>query len=77
MEADGLEYPVLSDTSLEAVRAFGVVHAGGNPLDGGDLARPATFILDRAGRVAWRDLTENWRIRPRPSDLLAELERLP
>jgi peroxiredoxin len=77
VEADGLGFPVLSDVGLAATRAFGVLHPGGNPLDGGDLARPATFIVDRQGRVAWRDLTENWRVRPRPSVLLAELARIP
>ena len=40
---------------------------------GGDIARPSTFILGRDGRVAWYDLTENWRVRPRPSVLLEEL----
>jgi len=77
VEADGLTFPVLSDERLEAIRAFGVLHPGGNPLTGGDLARPATFILDREGRVVWRDLTDNWRVRPRPDALLAELRRIP
>ena len=43
----------------------------------GDIARPATFILDRSGHIVWRALTENWRIRPRPDELLAELAKIP
>jgi len=77
VEADGLSFPVLSDVGRDAVRGFGVLHEGGNPIDGSDLARPATFVLDRDGRIVWRDLTDNWRVRPRPTELLAEVRRTP
>ena len=77
VERYGLTFPVLSDAAGDVVRAFGVVHEAGNPIDGSDIARPATFLLDRDGRIVWRDLTENWRIRPRPSDLLARAQALP
>lgn len=43
----------------------------------GDIARPAVFVLDREGRVAWRQLTENWRVRVRPEVILEQLARLP
>lgn len=45
---------------------------------GGDsIARPAVFVLDRDGNVAWQDLTENWRVRVRPDQVLEQLDRLP
>ena len=72
-----LTFPVLSDIRAETIRAYGVRHELGNPIEESDIARPATFILDREGRVIWRDLTENWRVRPRPDELLAELAKLP
>lgn len=71
----GLDYPVLSDSQRRAISAFGIVHAGAS-IDGGDIARPATFIIGPDGRVLWRDLTENWRVRIRPDDLLEALEDL-
>ena len=77
VEQYGLAFPVLSDVGGATMRAFGVAHEGGNPIDGGDIARPATFVLDRQGRVVWRDLTENWRIRPRPAELLARAQSTP
>ena len=77
VEADGLTFPVLSDTQLAAIEAFGVRHEAANPMDGMDIARPATFILDRQGRIVWSDFTENWRIRPRPGELLEQLDRIP
>jgi len=73
-EAYHLGFPLLSDPRLELIDAFGVRHPGGG-LDG-DIARPATFLLDREGRVVWRDLTDNWRIRVRPERLLEELRRI-
>jgi peroxiredoxin len=75
VEAHGLEFPVLSDQSLAAIDAFGVRHPGGG-LEG-DIARPALFILDRDGRVVWRDLTDDWRVRVRPGRVLEVLAATP
>jgi peroxiredoxin len=75
VERHRLEFPILSDPDRAALRAFDVVHAGAHPMDGSDMARPATFIVD-GGAVRWRDLTENYRIRPRPETLLAQVRRL-
>jgi peroxiredoxin len=68
----GLDFPVLSDPDLAVIDRFGLRHAGGIP--GADIARPATFVLDRDGVVRWRDLTENYRIRPRPDDVLRVID---
>jgi peroxiredoxin len=67
-----LGFSVLSDASREACRAFGVLHEGG--AGESDIARPATFVVHR-GEIVWRDLTENWRMRPRPDDVLAAVRR--
>ena len=77
IEQDGLNFPILSDSGADTIRAYGVVHRDGDPINGGDIARPATFILDREGRVVWSQLPSNWRIRPRPEELLGELARIP
>jgi peroxiredoxin len=70
----GLEFPVLSDTEALAIAAFGVEHPGGGP-GGSDIVRPASFILVD-GQVRWRDLTDNWRVRPRPGEILLVLDEL-
>ena len=75
--AQGITFLLLSDPEGLALDAFGVRHPHGNPIDQKDIARPATFVVDRDGRIVWRDLTSNWRIRPRPEALLRELERIP
>jgi len=75
VEAYGLEFPVLSDPQAGVIRQYGILHPDGG-LDG-DIARPAVFIIDRDGRVVWRELTDNWRIRVRPGRILEELRKIP
>ena len=71
----GISYRILSDPDLTVIDAYGVWHEDGGQM--GDIARPATFIIDRKGTVVWRDLTENWRIRVRPDAILDDLAKIP
>lgn len=71
-----LDFALLSDPELKAIDAYGVRHAAGG-MGGVDIARPALFVLDRKGRIVWKNLTENWRVRVRPDEVLRRLERLP
>ncbi len=66
----GLSFPLLADPQMEVIDAYGVRHPGGM---GTDIARPATFLIDESGRIVWRDLTENWRVRVRPERILEQL----
>jgi peroxiredoxin len=64
-----LGFPLLCDTDGRLMDAFGVRHEKAG-LEGEDVARPATFVL-AGGAVRWRDLTDNWRARPGPDEVLA------
>jgi peroxiredoxin len=75
-ESAGLEFSLLSDRDAKVLDAFGLRHAGAS-IDGGDIARPAVFIIDRDGNISWRSLTDNWRVRVRPETILKELKKLP
>ena len=75
-DAYGLEYGLLSDPGLTLVDALGLRHSMGG-MTGEDIARPATFVLDRDGVIVWRDLTDNWRVRVRPDVILEQLAKLP
>lgn len=70
-EGLGLEFPLLSDVESEAIRAWGVAHEEGLP--GQVIARPASFLVERDGTISWRSLTDNWRVRLRPAQLLEAL----
>ncbi len=65
----GLDFPILSDAERRAIADWGLVHEGGKP-GGGAIARPAVFIVEPDGTISWRSLTENWRVRERPEQLL-------
>jgi peroxiredoxin len=71
VERIGLEFPVLSDSDLSLIGALGLQHEGAGP-GGTTIPRPATLIV-RNGAIVWRNLTENYRVRPRPEDVLAAL----
>ena len=71
-----LDFPILSDVELTVIDAFGLRHAGAS-IEGKDIARPGVFIIGRDGQIAWRDLTDNWRVRVRPETILEQLKELP
>jgi peroxiredoxin len=60
----GYTFTFLSDPSLGVIRRYDLD-------DGGTGARPAEFLLDRAGVVRWRNLTGNVYVRAEPDQLLA------
>ena len=69
-EEAGYTYPFLSDRNAEVIRSYYLVHAGAG-INGQDIARPAELLLDSSGTVRWVNLTENYWVRARPSDILA------
>jgi peroxiredoxin len=76
VEKIGLTFPVLSDPGRVAIDAFGLRHAGGNPLAEApaeaDVARPAVYVIED-GSIRWRDLTDSYRVRVDPDDVLDAL----
>jgi peroxiredoxin len=68
-EGLGLEFPILSDVQEEAIRTWGLVHENAKP-GGGAISRPAFFLVDPDGVISWRQLTDDYRVRVRPEDLL-------
>jgi peroxiredoxin len=68
-----LDYHIVSDPGLQAIDAYGLRHEEpGQP----PIAHPASFLIDAEGVVRWRDVTENYRLRPQPETILAALDRL-
>ena len=62
-EKMGYAYPVfLADEKMEVIRRFDLVHEDGSfAVTGGDVARPAEFLLDPNGVIRWRFLAETYR----------------
>ena len=70
-----LGFSILSDPNCEMADAYGLRHVGAR-FDGADIARPAVFILDADGKIAWRMLTDNYRVRVRPETVVQQLKQL-
>jgi peroxiredoxin len=69
MEDTGITFTLLSDTGLDAIGDFDLVHAGAGE-DGRSIARPAEFLLDASGTIRWLNLTENYWVRATPEKIL-------
>ena len=65
----GYSFTFLSDQNTDAIRHYDLVHKGAG-ISGGDIARPAEFLIDSTGTVRWVNLTENYWIRARPEQVL-------
>ena len=69
LQKSGYTFTFLSDSKLEAIRRYDLVHAGQGE-KGADVARPAEFLIDPSGTVRWRMMTENLFRRARPEQIL-------
>ncbi len=65
---------LLSDSRREVIAQYGLVHPEGH--GGEDIARPATFIIDRDGVVRWMKVAPNFMVRPAPEEVIGALDRL-
>ena len=68
-ESEGYTFPILSDSKDEVIRRWDLLHQHAG-VDGADVARPAEFLIDAAGKVRWVNLTEDYRVRARPKQVL-------
>lgn len=71
----GYTYTFLSDPKAEVIRRYDLLHPGAG-VNGQDIARPAEFLLDSSGAVRWANLTEDFRVRARPEQVMEAAEAL-
>jgi peroxiredoxin len=74
-QKQGYTFSLLSDPNAKIIRRYDVLHPGAGP-KGGDIARPAEFLLDSNGIVRWVNLTDNIAVRARPEQVLEALNQL-
>ena len=75
-QSAGYTYTFLSDPQMQVIKGYDLVHKGGGP-GGRDIARPAEFLLDPSGTVRWMNLTDDFRVRARPEQLIDAAKLLP
>lgn len=74
IEETGLPFNVLIDESREVSKAYGVWHRIG--LDAWNIARPAVFLIDRAGRIRYSFIAARQDEYPDQQEILAALASL-
>ena len=70
----GLALPILVDAERAVIKRYGVHHRFG--FTAFNIARPATFIIDRAQRIRYMYISRGQSDRPDHQTLVAELRKL-
>ncbi|VVM04711.1 redoxin domain-containing protein [Methylacidimicrobium tartarophylax] len=73
-QREGIRIPLLSDLNKEVSRAYGVLLS--QVLGIGDVAARAVFVIDRAGKIAYREVTANPTVLPQFSAIEEAVGRL-
>jgi len=71
----GFTFSFLSDPNTNAIRAYDLLHTKAG-VNGHDVARPGEFLVDSNGIVRWVNLTEDFRVRARAEELIAQAKQL-
>lgn len=66
-----ITYLLLSDENKEAIDAYNVIDTSSM-----SIARPATYIINQDGRVAWKFLDAKFDTRVSSDQILTELKKL-
>jgi peroxiredoxin len=68
----GFDFPLLSDQDHKVIDRYGLL----NDKAQRPLPHPATFVIDREGRVRWRFVEVDYKVRPSNEDVLRELAKI-
>lgn len=69
---EGIDYLLLSNGDVTTIDKYNVRETSGNPF----LARPATFIVNERGKVAWIDIGNRFGHRTRSDQIINALNDL-
>ena len=77
--ADGkgaVTFPLLSDPDHRTIDAFGLRDPMYNGQENEGIPHPAVYVIDKAGRIAWVKVEENYKVRATNGDIRAALDAL-
>jgi glutaredoxin-dependent peroxiredoxin len=75
-EANGLKFLILSDYMRETIRSYGVFHEDFAGLQGYIAAKRSVFILDEAGTVRYKWVSEDPSREPDYEEIIRQLSQL-
>jgi peroxiredoxin len=71
-----LNFPILSDYKRDTIKNYGIVMPNLGPLRDYNAAKRSIFILDSAGKVSYRWISDNPLIEPNYEEIKAALGKL-
>ena len=74
IEETGLPFNILIDDSRDVLRAYGVWHRAG--LTAWNIARPALFLIDTAGRIRYSLVAERQHEFPGHDEIVAAIRQM-
>jgi peroxiredoxin len=75
-EMNGLQFPILSDYTRKTIRKYGVLHKNFARLKGYTVAKRSVFILDEAGRVRYKWVSNDPGKEPDYGEVMKQLSEL-
>ena len=71
---DGIapDFPLLTDDDHRVIDRYGLFNA--DDPRGREITHPATFVIDREGKVRWRFVEVDYKIRPTNEELIEVLQ---
>lgn len=75
VEHNHLPFDILSDEGAKVVTQMGLLHH--EKMQKKDIALPASFLIDKNGKIAWRHVAGYVQDRPDPADVREEVRKLP
>ena len=71
-----LNFPILSDYSRETIKNYGIVMPNLGPLQGYNAAKRSIFVLDNAGRIRYKWISDNPLVEPNYEEIKNALAQL-
>jgi len=72
-QKEGLDVILLSDQEELFISHLDLVDPHGNPFTRENCAQSASLFVDKERKIRWFLLTENYRVRPKPTRVLREI----
>jgi len=68
----GFNFPLLSDADHKVIDRYGLLNEQAKR----PMPHPATYVIDRKGKLRWRFVEVDYKVRPSNDDVLAQVKKI-
>lgn len=68
----GFNFPLLSDADHRVIDRYGLRNEKNNR----GIPHPATYVIDRKGKIQWKFVEVDYKIRPSNEDVLTQVKKI-